>query len=70
VTWPAQEGDWSVVLLRSDGSPDVAAEVRVGATLPHLHDIGLGLLAVGLVVAAGGAVGMALTLRGSSGGGR
>ena len=53
LTWQAQEGDWAVVLVNADGSLGVTADVRVGATLPHLDEIGAGLLAAGLVVLIG-----------------
>ena len=44
LTWPTQAGDWSVVMMNADGSDRVNASVSVGATVPILHSIAVGLL--------------------------
>jgi hypothetical protein len=67
LTWEAAEGDWAVVLMNADGTPGVEAEVRVGATLPHLEVIAVAALAVGLVLLAVGGVVVVLAVRGASG---
>jgi hypothetical protein len=67
LTWQAAEGDWAVVLLNADGSPGVAAEVRVGATLPHIDELGAGLLAAGLIVLIGSALAVGLAVSAASG---
>jgi hypothetical protein len=43
LTWTPQEGDWSVVLLNADGSSAIDAMVSVGALVPVLHGIAVGL---------------------------
>ena len=48
VTWEVQGGDWTVVLMRADGTAPVEADVRAGAELPVLDTI----IAVLLVLAA------------------
>jgi hypothetical protein len=70
LTWAAQEGDWTVVLLNTDGTPGVSAQVRAGATLPHLDTVGAALLGVGVVLALLSGVGIAAAVRTASGGRR
>jgi hypothetical protein len=48
VTWPVEDGDWTVVVMNADGTADVSADVAVGATLDWL-----GWVAVALLVGAG-----------------
>ena len=58
VTWVPASGDWRVVLMNADGSPGVAAVVAVGARVPDLLWIGVGVLAAGglLLLIGGGAI--------------
>mgnify|MGYP001071507017 CR=1 FL=1 len=56
LTWAAQDGRWTVVVMNADGSAGVDAELRVGAELPDLLWIGLGVLAFGLLLLAVAAV--------------
>ena len=51
LTWPVQEGAWTVVVMNADGSPGVAAEAAVGAELPALHGLVIGLFATAAVAA-------------------
>jgi hypothetical protein len=66
--WKPRDGRWSVVIMRADGTRDVAADVSVGVHLGVLLWIGIGLLAVG-VLAAGGAAGLLVAGTRSSGSG-
>ena len=55
VTWPVESGRWSAVVMNADGSPDVSVAVSIGARVPWLHWVAIGLLAAGglLLVGAG-----------------
>ena len=48
ITWPFQEGDWTVVVMNADGSRGVDVTVDAGATFP-----GVGMLLAALFIAAG-----------------
>jgi hypothetical protein len=50
LTWDVADGDWSVVVMNADGSPGVDADVRAGANVPFLNELGWGALGVGAVV--------------------
>lgn len=47
LTWTVASGQWIVVLMNTDGSRGIAADVSVGATAPFLFAIALGLLVAG-----------------------
>jgi len=51
LTWDVTEGDWSVVLMNADGSPDVEAAISVGAKVPFLDEVGWSLLGAGALLA-------------------
>ncbi len=36
LNWTVEDGDWTVVVMNADGSPDVAVDMSVGAELPAL----------------------------------
>jgi hypothetical protein len=45
--WQAEGGDWSIVVMNADASRGVAVRASVGATVPALRAIAIGLLAGG-----------------------
>ena len=53
LTWKVREGDWSVVLMNSDGSPGVAADIDVGAKMSFLLWVAIGVLLGGVLVTGG-----------------
>jgi hypothetical protein len=53
--WKVKSGTWSVVVMRPDGSRGVIADVGVGAKVPALIWVSLGLLVIGLLMVAGAA---------------
>ena len=54
VTWDPTAGSWSVVVMNVDGRPGVDVRADLGATIPPLVWISVGLLVFGLVFLAGG----------------
>ena len=63
ITWPVQAGSWTLVVMNSDGVRPVTAQVAVGATVPALHWLAIGLLVAGCVVLAGAVVLLVLAFR-------
>jgi len=53
--WKLRSGNWSIVVMNADGSPDVAATIGVGVKVPALlwAGIGLSLFGTALLAAAG-----------------
>ncbi len=49
LSWDVAEGTWMAVLMNSDGSPGVIADVTVGAKSPAVLPVGIGLLVAGLL---------------------
>jgi hypothetical protein len=63
--WDVRDGDWRVVVMSTDATRGVRADVAVGAELPALLGVGLALLAGGgLFLLAGGVVLVAVAGRG------
>ena len=56
VDWEPEDGTWRVVLMNADASRGVASDMSIGAELDSVLWIGLGLLGVGVLFAAGTAL--------------
>jgi hypothetical protein len=57
LTWKVRDGSWRVVVMNANGSRDVATELRIGASIPHLLMLAIALLGGGiLILLASGAV--------------
>ncbi|MGZ4470206.1 MAG: hypothetical protein ACXVXB_17100 [Nocardioidaceae bacterium] len=63
VTWPLEQGDWTLVVMNADGSRPVVADVAVGATVPAAVWIFLGLIIAGLVLMGVGVVVLVAAVR-------
>ena len=50
LTWEAEDGDWSVVVMNADGSPGVQADISAGAKLPFLTAVGWSALGGGALL--------------------
>jgi hypothetical protein len=50
LTWEAEDGDWSIVVMNADGSRGVQADVSAGAKLPFLTEIGWSALGGGALL--------------------
>ena len=55
LTWDPAGGSWTVVVMNADGHPGIAMGADLGAKVPALPWIGLGLLVGGAIFMAGGA---------------
>lgn len=47
LVWTPRSGNWAMVLMNADGSRNVAADVSIGATVPVLGGVMVGLLIAG-----------------------
>jgi hypothetical protein len=56
LTWNPTDGSWAVVVMNADGHPGLAMGADLGAKVPALAWIGLGLLVGGAIFMAGGAL--------------
>jgi hypothetical protein len=54
--WTPSDGDWTVVVMRADGSAGVDVDARAGVTVPALWSLWVGLLVVGGLLAVVGAL--------------
>lgn len=63
ITWAPQDGDWTIVLMNSDGTRPVTADITVGGELPALGAAVAALLSVGGTLLVFSIVLIALALR-------
>jgi hypothetical protein len=56
IKWPLEKGTWSAVVMNADGSRGVAVALKLGARVPALRWVAIGLLAGGGLVLLGGGV--------------
>ena len=65
LAWDATAGDWTLVVMNADATRGVDADVNVGATLPILHDVWIGMLIVAGIALIGGALAVTLAIVGA-----
>jgi hypothetical protein len=56
IDWEVEDGDWSVVVMNADGSLGVDADIRAGADIPFLDELGwsaIGSGAFALIIGIG-----------------
>jgi hypothetical protein len=56
IDWEIEDGDWSVVVMNADGSLGVDADIRAGANVPFLDELGwsaIGSGAFALIIGIG-----------------
>jgi hypothetical protein len=63
VTWEATGGEWTAVMMRSDGAPGLSADIQVGARSGALLPIAITGLAVGLLLVAAAVLMIVLATR-------
>jgi hypothetical protein len=56
LVWSSTKGTWTVVVMNADARPGVAVRADLGARFPAALWIAIGLLAIGAVFLAGGAL--------------
>jgi hypothetical protein len=61
--WDVERGRWVIVVMNADASPGVAADVDLGANVPWVFWLALGLLIAGALLLALGALMIALGAR-------
>ncbi len=66
LTWTARDGDWVLVVMNRDGARGLTVRADAGATFPALPWVAAGLLAGGVLLAAGGVLLIVLPARRAS----
>ncbi|MCY4726942.1 DUF4389 domain-containing protein [Nocardioides sp. STR2] len=66
LTWDLEDGDWTVVLMREDGTAGVAADVSTGAELPVINAVVAVLLVLAGLTLLAGALLIAVPVRNAS----
>jgi hypothetical protein len=65
IVWPAETGDWTLVVMNADGGRGVTAEVAAGATIPALDWLVPTLLVLAAVGLVGAIVLLVVSLHGT-----
>ena len=63
LTWKIRSGNWRVVVMNADGTRNVASDLSIGATFPHLLGIGIAALGAGLLILLLGGGGLYFAVR-------
>ena len=63
LTWDPRAGNWTLVVMNAGGTSPVSADVAIGAEVPVLDDIAIGLLVVGSVLLVLGVVFLVIAVR-------
>ena len=63
LVWDPANGSWTVVVMNADGRPGIDVRADLGARMPALPWIAVGVLAAGAVFAVGGALLIAGAIR-------
>lgn len=63
LSWEPAAGNWSLVVMNSDGSAGVTVDARLGATVPALTGLAWGVLVTGLVLLVIGVLLILLAVR-------
>jgi hypothetical protein len=56
VRWEVAKGDWSIIVMNTDASRGVAADISLGAKVGFIFWIALGLVIIGALLGAGAAL--------------
>jgi hypothetical protein len=64
LTWEVESGDWTVVLMNADASRGIDVDARLGIKVDWLLPALIGLIALGLVLLAGGTLLIVFATRG------
>ena len=63
MTWEAEDGDWTIVVMNADGTAPVRARVSAGAEVPVLDTVVIVLLVSGVVLLALSVLVLVLAIR-------
>jgi hypothetical protein len=69
LTWDPHSGSWTVVVMNAKGQSGIGVRADLGAEMPQLLWIAIGLLIAGAVFLAGGGLLIAAAIRGRGAGG-